>query len=55
MVSVNTSHTNVVFETWNKDIVQVEAFIDDESLSAKEKEEIFKNWDLDVLGNSKRL
>lgn len=54
-VSVNTSHTNVVFETWNKDHVAVEAFIDDESLSAKEKEEIFKNWDLDVLGNSKKV
>ena len=55
LVSVNTSHTNVVFETWNKDIVQVEAFIDDKELSAKEKEEIFKNWDLDVLGNSKKI
>ena len=55
LVSVNTSHTNVVFETWNKDIVQVEAFIDDESLSAKEKEEFFNNWDLDVLGNSKKI
>ncbi|MEM7086383.1 MAG: hypothetical protein AAF489_09385 [Bacteroidota bacterium] len=55
LVSVNTSHTNVVFETWNKDVVQVEAFIDDENLSAKEKEEVFKNWDLDVLGNSKKV
>jgi len=55
VVSVNTSHTNVVFETWNKDVVQVEAFIDDESLSAKEKAEVFKNWDLEVLGNSKKI
>jgi hypothetical protein len=54
-VSVNTSHTNVVFETWNKNYVEVEAFIDDESLSNKEKEEIFKNWDLEVLGNSKKV
>ena len=54
-VSVNTSHTNVVFETWNKNYVAVEAFIDDESLSNKEKEEIFKNWDLEVLGNSKKV
>ncbi|MEM7186808.1 MAG: hypothetical protein AAF466_09130 [Bacteroidota bacterium] len=55
LVSVNTSHTNVVFETWNKDKVEVEAFIDDESLSEAEKKKIFDNWDLDVLGNSKKV
>jgi hypothetical protein len=55
LVSVNTSHTNVIFETWTKDKVEVEAFIDDDKLSAKEKKEIFDNWDLDVLGNSKKV
>jgi len=55
LVSVNTSHTNVVFETWNKNIVEVEAFVDDESLSAKEKKEIFDNWNFEVLGNSKKV
>ncbi|NND63117.1 MAG: hypothetical protein HKN48_07960 [Flavobacteriaceae bacterium] len=55
LVSVNTSHTNVVFETWNQDKVEVYAFIDDEDLSEKEKEEIFKNWDLDILGNSRKV
>lgn len=55
LVSVNTSHTNVVIETWNKNIVEVEAFVDDDKLSAKEKKEIFDNWDFDVLGNSKKV
>ncbi|MBT8255412.1 MAG: hypothetical protein KJO23_02635, partial [Bacteroidia bacterium] len=55
LVSVNTSHTNVVFETWNKDKVEVEAYIDDKSLSEAEKKKIFDNWDLDVLGNSKKV
>lgn len=55
LVSVNTSHTNVVFETWNKDKVEVEAYIDDKSLSEAEKKKIFENWDLDVLGNSKKV
>ena len=27
-ISVNTSFTNVVFETWNKNKVEVEAFIE---------------------------
>ncbi|WP_052671343.1 DUF4097 family beta strand repeat-containing protein [Aequorivita vladivostokensis] len=54
-VSVNTSFTNVVFETWNKDKVAVEAFIEGENLSEKEKEQLMKNWDLQVTGNSKKV
>ena len=42
LVSVNTTHTNVVFETWNKDVVEVEAFVESEDLSAAEKQEIFE-------------
>lgn len=55
LIAVNTSHTNVVFETWNKDVVEVEAFIDDENLTAKEKKAVFDNWKLEVLGNSKKV
>jgi hypothetical protein len=55
VVKVNTSHTNVIFKTWNKDKVQVEAFIDDNSLTDKEKQQAMKDWDLDVLGNSQKV
>ncbi|MEM0518635.1 MULTISPECIES: DUF4097 family beta strand repeat-containing protein [Aequorivita] len=54
-VSVNTSFTNVIFETWNKNKVEVEAFIEDDNLSKSEREQQMKNWKLDVLGNSKRI
>tara|TARA_R100000935_G_scaffold1517_1_gene4847 strand:+ start:23538 stop:25157 length:1620 start_codon:yes stop_codon:yes gene_type:complete len=55
VVNVNTSHTNVIFETWNKDKVEVEAFVEGDNLSEKEKKEIFDNWKFDVLGNSKKV
>ena len=55
IVEVNTSHTNVVFETWNKDIVEVEAFVDGKGLSNKEKKEIFDNWSFNVIGNSNKV
>ncbi len=55
VVYVNTSHTNVIFETWNKDKIEVEAFVEGSSLSEKEKKEIFDNWKFDVLGNSKKV
>ncbi|MCB0457806.1 MAG: hypothetical protein R2776_04845 [Flavobacteriaceae bacterium] len=55
VVEVNTSYTNVIFETWNKDMVEVEAFVDGKDLSEKEKKEIFDHWKFDVLGNSKKV
>lgn len=54
-VSVNTSFTNVVFETWNKNKVEVEAFIEGDNLSDSQKEQLMKNWDLEVTGNSKKI
>lgn len=55
LVSVNTSYTNVTFETWNKDKVEVEAYIESDDLTEKEKEEIFENWKFNVLGNSSQV
>ncbi|MGB0788140.1 MAG: hypothetical protein ACPG7E_02955 [Marinirhabdus sp.] len=55
LVSVNTSHTRVIFKTWNKNTVEVEAFIDGDDLSKEEKEKQLKDWHFDVLGNSKRV
>lgn len=55
LVSVNTSFTNVIFETWNKDKVEVEAYVDGEKLSEQEKKDIFKDWKFEILGNSKKI
>ena len=55
IVSVNTSYTNIILETWNKNKVEVEAFIEGDQLSEKEKQEIMKNWNLDIMGNSKKV
>lgn len=54
-VSVNSSYTNIVFETWNKNKVEVEAYIEGEKLSEKEKQDLMKNWDLNISGNSKKV
>lgn len=54
-VSVNSSYTNIIFETWNKNKVEVEAFIEGEKLSETEKQELMKNWDLNISGNSKKI
>jgi hypothetical protein len=55
VVSVNTSYTNVIFETWNKDEVEVTASVDGDDLTQKEKQEIMDNWNYEVLGSSKKV
>jgi hypothetical protein len=55
LVSVNVSYADVVFETWNKNVVEVEAYVEGKDLSEKEKQEILDNWELDILGNSKKV
>lgn len=54
-VSVNSSYTNIIFETWNKDKVEVETFIEGGKLSEKEKQQLMKKWDLNIAGNSKKI
>lgn len=55
IVEINTSHTNVVIETWNKDKVEVIARVDGADLSEAEKRKILDSWDYEVLGNSKKV
>jgi len=55
VIDVNTSYTNVIFDTWNKDKVQVEAFIEGDDLTKQEKQENFDAWDFEVVGNSKKV
>jgi hypothetical protein len=55
VVTVNTSYTNIIFETWNKDRVEVEAFVEGEDVTKEQKQEIFDNWNFEVLGNSKNV
>ena len=55
VVKVNTSYTNVILETWNKNKVEVTARVEGEDLTEAEAREILESWDYDVLGNSKKV
>lgn len=54
-IEVNASFTNLVIETWNKNKVEVEAFIEGENLSESEKQQLMKGWRLDVNGDSQKV
>ena len=36
VVDLNTSHCNIVFDTWNKNTIEIEAYIEGEKLSKEE-------------------
>ncbi len=53
-VNLNTSHTNIVFETWNKNTVAIEAYLEGD-LTNENSKRILDSWQVDVSGNSKEI
>lgn len=54
-VDINTSFCNIELDTWNKDIVEIEAYIDGEKLSQEELEKALKQWHVDVDATSSNV
>ena len=51
-VKLDTKHTQVVIETWNRNSISVAAYVEADELSKEEVEQIAKDWKIQVLGNS---
>jgi len=54
-LNVNTTHTDVQFETWDKDRVEIIATITVEDMDKEEAERYIKNWNFDAKGNSREI
>ncbi len=54
-INLNTSHTNIVFETWNRNEVAVEAYIEGNNLIDENSKRILDSWQLDVLGDHENV
>ena len=48
VIDLNTSHTNIVFDTWSKGTVEIEAYIEGEKLSKEELQDVLKLWHVDI-------
>ncbi len=55
VININTSYTDIEFETWNKNRVEVEAIIELEDVTDDEAEDYFKSWNFKAIGNSKEV
>lgn len=49
-IEVDTRYADVIFETWSKDEVSIEAYVEGENVS-----EALEDWDLSVSGNSSKV
>lgn len=46
VIQLNTSHTNVIFESWNKDVVGVEAYVEGAGLSREQLNNVLHTWEV---------
>lgn len=51
-IDLNTSYTNIIFDTWNKNTVEIEAYIEGENLSKEDLNNALKSWNVDVDASS---
>ena len=54
-IDLNTSHCNIVFDTWNKDSVEIEAYIEGDGASKEDLEKALKSWEVDVDASAKEV
>ncbi|MEJ6791905.1 MAG: hypothetical protein QNK89_03990 [Lacinutrix sp.] len=50
-VELNTSHTNIEVDTWNKDYLEVEAYIESKKLTKEELKTFLRKWKIEVNGS----
>ncbi|WP_422107866.1 hypothetical protein [Winogradskyella sp.] len=55
VVDLNTSYAEIEISTWNKDIVEVEAYLESDKLSAEELERALEAWNLKVEGSDDKV
>ncbi|QCX00744.1 hypothetical protein FGM00_11730 [Aggregatimonas sangjinii] len=55
ILDINTSNTDIEFETWDKNEIEIEATIEIEGATAEEAKEYFENGIIEIIGNSKKI
>ncbi len=55
VINLNTSYNNIEIDTWNKDIVEIQAIIASDELSAEAFKKAYDNWDINVSGSTDKI
>jgi len=51
IVKLNTAYTQIIFESWDKNKIEIEALIEGEHLSEEEKQQLFDEWNFTIVEN----
>ncbi|MBO0592317.1 hypothetical protein I2486_12990 [Cellulophaga sp. E16_2] len=55
IININTSHTDIEFETWDKNQIEIEVVIEIEGASNNDMASYFKQNELNIAGNSSQI
>ncbi|NRD24165.1 hypothetical protein HNV10_12970 [Winogradskyella litoriviva] len=55
VVDLNTSYVEIQLETWNKNTVEVEAYIESEKLTKEELKHALESWNLKIEGSNDKV
>jgi len=55
VINLNTSYNAIEIDTWNKDVVEIQAIIESDELSKAAFEKAYDNWDLNVSGSTDKI
>jgi hypothetical protein len=51
VIDLNTSYVEIEIDTWNKDVVEVEAYLESDKLSEEELKRALEEWNLNIDGS----
>jgi len=54
-IDLNTNNVNLEFDTWNKDYVEIESYLESETLFKEELLEELKKWDVSIESNRNEI
>ncbi len=54
-LNLNTSHTNIEIDTWNKNEVKIESYIESKELTKEELQDILDRWNVEVKGSGDNI
>lgn len=52
VINLNTTHTDIEVDTWNKNYIEVEAYIESDKLTKEELKIALKNWKVNINGTT---
>ncbi|WP_426430877.1 hypothetical protein ACPX19_00600 [Winogradskyella sp. HB-48] len=55
VIDLNTSYAEIEIDTWNKDIVEIEAYLESDKLTQEELEKALEAWNLKVDGSNSKV